>query len=128
MAKENIDKWAAERLKTPDGKWISDRSPLGPNSGSDVIFCILCSMENRVPNSVNSELSAEYLRLVELGCDFLSHHFNFKELDELKSRVTNDAREVDRYRRNHKLPSDQHMFDTCYSVIDKLLYSHVPYE
>lgn len=127
MAKEDIDKWANKRLKTPEGQWIKDKSPLGPNSGSDVMFCILCSMENRIPHSDEPKLTEEYQRLVELACDFLSTHFNLRELYDLKTRVTNDAREVGWYRYVQKLPSIQQLFDTCHSVIDTLMYKHINY-
>lgn len=86
MGVKEVNEWANKRLKTPDGKFIANLNPM--RSGSDVMFCILCCMENRIGGT--SEESEEYERLVDVACEFLTSHPNQKEANELKERIDQD--------------------------------------
>ena len=86
MGKKEIDAYVIERLKTPSGEWASD-----------VMFCILCCLENCVPypNSKDySDTVEEYEGLVEVALEYLSFLPNFENISDLLMVVVQDFSET----------------------------------
>jgi hypothetical protein len=80
---EQLREWVATRLKNPDGSWITSKDPCG--AGSDVMFCILCAMENLAPGC------DEYIYLVQTAREFLVAHPSDNEEEELEARLVEDS-------------------------------------
>lgn len=85
-ALEDTMAWVSERLKNSDGDWIANRLPDGE---SDVMFCILCEMENVQFGS------DEYKFLIKTARKFLKAHPSEKETAKLEQRIADDNRLAD---------------------------------
>lgn len=86
-AKLYIEGYTEKRLK-PKGVW-----------SKDVIFCVLCCMENRSPDLFDADLFSEYVELVKLALEYFKECPNEKQNKDLRLRVEEDAESYIRMRR-----------------------------
>lgn len=81
MSVATLNKWAQERMKTPEGGW-----------SADTMSCILYGLENRAPYTWerNEEAKQEYMRLIEVACTYLKEAGTLKDAFELGIGIEED--------------------------------------
>lgn len=87
MGKLEIETWANERIKHANGTWAKDTM--------EGIFYL---MENRGPcyweTPSGSELKEEYIKLVELACEYLIQTHDVYSSFRLGTRLRSDFRKL----------------------------------